>query len=172
MSPYIQGIQVIYTDGLNPPAGYVQEEDKKMEDADINKGHGGKYVWIVPVWTDEKSKAVVGFKVVRRQVADQFSWTNKNLAEAAGGDLRYLVPEMPGGSEEKDLPLLSLWLKREGHLTQWTSTGESGLGGISKQALVDGEYHGKSGDINAGRGGDYLYLCYKLDYDNPIEYTD
>lgn len=40
-------MQVIYTDGLNPPAGYVQEEDKKMEDADINKGHGGKCIYRV-----------------------------------------------------------------------------------------------------------------------------
>jgi len=144
----------------------VQEEGGKVEDADINKGHGGKYVWIVPLYTDDKAKAAIGFNFVKRTAEDQFSWTNRDLAEGAGGNYRYLVPERQRDDHSEDgFPILSLSLKREGTLTQWMQTGEDGLiGGKFKQAVIDGEYRGHSGDINAGRGGDYLFLCYTVDY--------
>lgn len=61
-----------------------------------------------------------------------------------------------------------MWLKRDGKMGNWTTGEDSFFGGLIKPAVWD-EFHGKSEDINVGRGKDNLFLCSKLDYNNPID---
>lgn len=51
--PLIKDIKVVYTgQSIERPQDVIT--DTFGGSPDVNKGHGGKYVWLVPVWTSSK----------------------------------------------------------------------------------------------------------------------
>ncbi len=95
---------------------------------DINKGYGGDYVWLRPIYTYKSSEAVNYFHV--EIYNHQRYETIGDLARGAGGAYRYLVPSNSGcGDKIRDV---------------WLSDLQNGRG-FTK-------------DINKGRGGRYLFL--------------
>jgi len=77
---YISGLHVTYTWGdANVPQGHLAE--------DINKGFGGAYVWLEPIYTDNADEAASGFHFWHQSTKDE---DYDDLAKGAGGDWRYI----------------------------------------------------------------------------------
>jgi len=96
---------------------------------DINKGYGGDYVWLRPIYTYNSSEGANSFHV---EIYDHKHYDKiEDLARGAGGAYRYLVPSHSGNCCDK---IRDVWL----------SDFQNGRG-FTK-------------DINEGRGGRYLYL--------------
>merc|ERR1712141_621752 len=53
---YVHDFDVHYG-GSSPPYRYLNQ--------DINKGFGGEYVWIKPIWTSSRGRAASGFVFVK-----------------------------------------------------------------------------------------------------------
>ncbi|CAG2165231.1 unnamed protein product [Oppiella nova] len=100
---------------------------------DINKGFKGEYVWLRPEYTTNKRKAATGFHIMisGERLYDANDVHHRDLAIGAGGQYRYLIAEYNGPNK-----ITTVWLSED------------------KQGC------GSTGDINAGRGGRYLYLCW------------
>ncbi|KAF4984517.1 hypothetical protein FZEAL_313 [Fusarium zealandicum] len=110
------------------------------QSADINKGFGGKYVWLTVhrasnarlmadnIWIDIRGSSIDN--------------RNDDLASGAGGDYRYLQwsNNMAASHFVTDVGL-------------WRSD--------DSQDDPPNGWHHKSADINRGRGGDYLYLVWR-----------
>lgn len=135
-----KGAQVIYRDTEADDAAddlpwYVTEETSKS--ANINHGFGGRHVYIKPILTANALEAATGFDLaIRDQPYEGPNARIKDLAKGAGGKYRYLVPKREPGKT----PIRQLWL--------WRADG--------RQAPRLGWE--MTGDINKGRGGDYLLL--------------
>ncbi len=96
---------------------------------DINKGFGGDYVWLRPIYTYNSSEAANCFHV---EIYDHQRYHSMgDLARGSGGAYRYLVQANSGNCSDK---IRDVWL----------SDFQNGRG-FTK-------------DINEGRGGRYLYL--------------
>ncbi|KAA8651011.1 hypothetical protein EYZ11_010971 [Aspergillus tanneri] len=110
--------------------------------ADVNKGFGGKYVWLVPVWTNKVSEACsnVGI-VIQKDVVEG----HDDLAAGAGGKFRFLFPQVQDNNSNK---ITDIQLYRSSD-------------GLTADALSKMGFQGMSDDINKGRKGDYLYLLWK-----------
>ena len=77
-------MQVVYGDHIDQkPNGAIRESTG--QDPDINKGHKGKFVWIVPTWTDDPNGALNGFEVI---ITDNEIPGLQDLAKGAGGKFR------------------------------------------------------------------------------------
>ena len=98
-----------------------------------------RYVWIVPVYTEDVSNAVTGFDVV---IQSQQNPDLDDLAKGAGGDYRYLLTRIDA---EEDRKVTQLILFRS----------DSALDGVPIG------WDGITADINKGRGKTYLYLVWK-----------
>ncbi|PWY72994.1 hypothetical protein BO70DRAFT_399068 [Aspergillus heteromorphus CBS 117.55] len=108
---------------------------------DINAGQGGDYVWLSPKWQSNESNAVSNVRIIIQANADS---SYKDLAHGAGGDYRYLRLERDGDKKITEIRLL----RRKDSVDFGTV-----------QSLGFDAY---STDINKGRGGDFLYLVWKL----------
>ncbi|KAI0739512.1 hypothetical protein C8Q80DRAFT_1357391 [Daedaleopsis nitida] len=106
---------------------------------DINYQFGGKYVWLVPQYTENASQGVTGFEIVIQGSADG---SMQDLAKGAGGDYRYLLIKTDVTQERK---VTQVTLLRQ----------DSALSG------VPAGWDGATIDINKGRGKTYLYLLWK-----------
>lgn len=71
-----------------------------------------------------------------------------DLAKDAGGDFRYLIPQVEVHLEDK-IQKLALYRKSNNE------------GPVKMSDIKDRGYTNYSTDINAGRGGDYLHLIWK-----------
>ncbi|KAK4224894.1 hypothetical protein QBC38DRAFT_531944 [Podospora fimiseda] len=147
---FIKSLDVVYGDlESHSPGEYIREISGKP--ADINKGHKGKYVWLVPVWTFEAKEAATGFEI-RIQEKGMAGW--KDLAKDAGGDYRYVAVVRDEYNPQK---IVEAKLIRNGDQIL-----------AEKQVEMLGKKLGSKGwvggvrDINEGRGGDWLYLAYRL----------
>ncbi|KAK3318736.1 hypothetical protein B0H66DRAFT_622840 [Apodospora peruviana] len=100
--------------------------------ADTNCGHKGHYVWMVPEWTYNRDEAATSFDI---QIGAE-SPNMKDLAKGAGGAFRYVHTAHDGYNPERVVD------------ARLIRTGPPLIGG--------------SRDINQGRGGDFLYLAYKV----------
>ncbi|RPB15122.1 hypothetical protein P167DRAFT_483145, partial [Morchella conica CCBAS932] len=119
------------------PSNRIREINGQTED--INHGFGGKYVWLVPGYGTTATTAATDFEIVVQNTPNK---GKDNLAEGAGGKARYLIVG-------KD-PLAP---ERVTHVA-FPKTIESVKG-------VPVGYSGMTIDIHNGRGGDFLYLCWK-----------
>lgn len=99
---------------------------------------GDRYVWLVPVYTYNAAEAAVRFDLSIQEKAHS-GWPD--LAKGAGGSYRYLRAAADPGNPDK---ITKLILKRSG----------------SEVKSFDAAYSGHTGDINRGRGLDYLYLLW------------
>ncbi|KAI3322313.1 hypothetical protein HD806DRAFT_536151 [Xylariaceae sp. AK1471] len=141
---YISGIKVVY--GENAPSDRISEINKGVPD--INHNFGGEYVWLVPEWTEDRDKAVTYFDVL---ITGSSQASKSDLAKGASGKYRYLVPQADVHIEKK-LKRLALYRKSNSE------------GPVHGSDIKDRGYTDFSTDINAGRGGDYLYLIWEAGY--------
>ncbi|PLB44202.1 hypothetical protein P170DRAFT_392296 [Aspergillus steynii IBT 23096] len=110
--------------------------------ADVNKGYGGDYVWLVPVWTTQVEDAASNVQVVIQESEEE---GHDDLASGAGGDYRYLLPQ-PQENNSNKITDVQLYRSEDS---------------LSSDALGDMGFQGMSSDINKDRDGDYLYLLWK-----------
>ncbi|KAK4466129.1 hypothetical protein QBC42DRAFT_330831 [Cladorrhinum samala] len=119
--------------------------------ADINKGHKGKYVWLIPEYTFDTSQAATGFEI---RIQGNAMSGLMDLAKDAGGDYRYAFVDH---DQYKDQKVTDARLIRSG--SQLSAAQQVEM--IKNQGLGNG-WVGGVRDINENRGGDYLYLAYRL----------
>jgi len=137
----LKDIQVVYTSqSIDMPDEVITDTDGGSPD--INKGYKGKYVWLVPVWTYKIEEIVTSVHVViQNEKNDKY----QDLAAGTGGDYRYLKMIRSSTS--------STAIKRVGLLMGTTNI------------YAERNKHGWDGcteDINAGRQGGYLYVCWNI----------
>ncbi|KAK4210224.1 hypothetical protein QBC37DRAFT_292952 [Rhypophila decipiens] len=132
---FFTSFEVCYND--DAPPGCINEINGQS--ADINKGFGGSYVWLIPhrapkptwmvdnLWTDIRGDDDPGAK---------------DHAKGAGGDYRYFKwsNNMNATHYVTDVAL-------------WRSD--------DRQDNPPSGWDHKTDDINRGRGGDYLYLVWR-----------
>ena len=114
-----------------------------------------RFVWLVPVYTQDKRKACSGFKLIieTEPDTDTAKW-HKNLAKGTmTGTFRYLVPTYPENSGFKLFSATSERVRKVVLIREHLNGQEDG-----------GFWDGRTGDINEGRLGlgDYLYLAWSL----------
>lgn len=138
--PLIKDIQVVYTQqSIDRPQNLITETSGGSPD--INNGFGGKYVWLVPIWTSSKDESVTNIHFVKQEDHND---AYKDLAAGTGGEYRYL-------KMMKD--------------TSHTRIKRVGLLRSPKSKYIFGDRH-KYGwdectdDINSDRKGDWLHLCW------------
>lgn len=110
--------------------------------ADVNKGFGGDYVWLVPVWTTQVDEAASNVQVVMQKSEED---DRDDLASGAGGKYRYLFPQVQDNNSDK-ITDVQLYRSEDS---------------LDSDALADMGFQGMSSDINEDRDGDYLYLLWK-----------
>ncbi|KAI0696248.1 hypothetical protein BC835DRAFT_1543701 [Cytidiella melzeri] len=134
---FVKDIEVHYGDHpSDAPANRVLEFSGGNDD--INDGYGGKYVWIVPIFTFNAAEAATRFDLFIQKDAHS-GWFD--LAKGAGGDYRYLEAVADANNS---LKLTELKLYRSNN-----AVGSFPL-----------PYIGHTGDINANRKKTYLYLIW------------
>jgi hypothetical protein len=101
-----------------------------------------RYVWLVPEYTRDPSQAASVFDFVTQSNGNT---KYLDLAKGAGGDFRYFIPVYNVREKAK---IVECALLRTGSGTSVEQIRQMGWAGIS-------------GDINRGRGGDFLYLIWK-----------
>jgi hypothetical protein len=103
------------------------------------------FIWLVPSWEPTGDNAVTSYNIMLQDHPDE---RYKDLAKGAGGAFRYLIPIVSPESGDKivDIKLLRSEKPVKNPPYGWDNI---------------------TIDINAGRGGDYLYLIYKTEIENP-----
>jgi len=99
---------------------------------DINQGFGSAYVWLRPVLTTDQSEAASGFEFLRQRNP---AIGFQDLARGAKGDYRYIKALTEGGAA-----VTKVWLQEAHPADEDTCTI----------------------NLNTGRGGRNLYLCWAL----------
>ena len=127
---YVSGIDVITQDLREAPTGYLEE--------DVNKGFGGKYVYIKPIFTKDKSTASSGFNLVITD-SENNNPVAKDVSKGAGdlgaGQFRYIIPRYDDNVHKvKEIKLVE---------------------------SLNNDFNSCTQDINKGRGGRELYLCWR-----------
>ncbi|KAL4985164.1 hypothetical protein BDW68DRAFT_165635 [Aspergillus falconensis] len=136
---YLQSIDVRYgEDPSSEPSDAIRTVDGA--NADINAGFGGDFVWLLPRYSSDAANAVSNIRVIVQGNPDS---GYVDLAKGAGGDYRYLRLERDGGNKIMEVRLL-----RRNDEADFAAVRALGFDGLS-------------GDINEGRGGDYLYVVWK-----------
>ncbi|KAG6848067.1 hypothetical protein H0H93_003670 [Arthromyces matolae] len=143
---FIKGIKVVYTD-RETQAPSTRIRDMNGGSDDINHGQAGKYVWLVAETTTIAADAVTHIDLVITGSEDK---RYDDLAKGAKGKYRYLIPTRQYGD--------SVFMTG---LRLYRSQSEIFHGGIDL-------YSRFTDDINAGRGGDYLYLIWKKERAYPV----
>ncbi|KAK7032625.1 hypothetical protein VNI00_012888 [Paramarasmius palmivorus] len=134
--PYINDFDVYYTNQeAQQPPNAIPEFNGASND--INKGFGGEFVYLIPSYTDDASKAATSFKIVIQGTTDPL---RKDMAKGAGGDYRYVIPVQGPQAKVTEAQLI-----RSESALQHPPSGYSGI----------------TSDINKGRQGDFLYIIWK-----------
>ncbi|KAF1993716.1 hypothetical protein P154DRAFT_527585 [Amniculicola lignicola CBS 123094] len=140
---YVRDIVVIcmdHEDDVSPdlPTKCTEISGKS---SDINKGFGGKYVYIRPLLTMDRSKAISSLSIFRPKTEDK---ARVNLATGAKGGFRYVNVYRDANLR----PVTRLLLLRSD----------------KKVTQLPNGFNEISTDINEGRGGDFLHLVWNLEY--------
>ncbi|KAG6913594.1 hypothetical protein DXG01_005697 [Tephrocybe rancida] len=140
--------QVVYGDReTDMPPNRVRDMSGQRDD--LNLGMGGKYVWLVPEYTNKVSEALTIFDFA---ITDKADSRYKDLAAGAGGKFRYLLPARHDAN--KDMFVTELTLVR---------ANKDVSADLSATNMVwKGLPQGHTIDMNEGRGGTYLYLVWQL----------
>ncbi|KAJ6078371.1 hypothetical protein N7467_008124 [Penicillium canescens] len=120
------------------PGNHIATVDRNS--ADINKGFGGKFVWIIATFNSNQDRAISTVQIQIQDKQDENRW---DLSAGAGGNYRYLHPLKEGTAKITEIKLL-----RRSEKVEWATVKDLG-------------FQGWSGDINQGRGGDFLHLVWK-----------
>jgi len=113
--------------------------------SDVNYGYDGKRAYLVPEYTDDPDKACIGFEAV---VTDTEAPLLNSLAGGGRGRFRYLIPVRDNGSNKKVVEVGLMRLK--------SSSGSS-------EVALEQKFDAMTRDLNKQRGGDWLYVVYKLE---------
>ncbi|KAI9798907.1 MAG: hypothetical protein M1833_004410 [Piccolia ochrophora] len=113
---------------------------------DINKGFGGKYVWLIPNYS---SSNINGAITIFYEVIPGGANTTPDLAKGAGGTFRYLKWQGQAYCPGDDFWFCP-YVKE---VKLWRN-------GSPKSSPPSG-YDAMTTDINEARGGDYLYVVWK-----------
>ncbi|GLI77125.1 hypothetical protein PoHVEF18_005410 [Penicillium ochrochloron] len=108
--------------------------------ADINGGFGGKFIWLVAEFHNNKSSAISNIRI---DYEDKEDPGRQDLGSGTGGKFRYLAWRTDGEKKITDVQLL-----RRQSPVSWDT-----LRGLGFEGMTD--------DINAGRGGDFLHIVWK-----------
>jgi Endonuclease/Exonuclease/phosphatase family len=112
---------------------------------DINRHFGGETTVLLASWTSDERAAATGFRVVvQKKRGSEFEDAVDMAKGAKGREHRFLVAERDLSSD-RVVTDVALWRTRS----------------ASSDPVERGGYHGKTADINRGRKGDYLYICWK-----------
>lgn len=137
---FLRGLTVHYEDKHVNYNDFVQlhghEFDRNNNFNDINKGFGGKFVYLKPEWTTNGQDAVDNVQII---IQGSSLPGFDDLAKGAGGDFRYALTQNRGATEK--ISEIVLW---EGELFS-TPVG----------------WNARTIDINRGRGGRFLYLVWR-----------
>ena len=106
--------------------------------ADVNKGMGGKYTYVIKVMTTNPAEAATSFVFFNQNTPLPKEYYGDDYAEGAGGDYRYIKKSFD--REKSPIRWDNLKLCRGSVPHGWGSTT----------------------DLNKGRGGDDLYLIWKI----------
>ena len=139
---FVKDIRVIVLDSPNPPVDIIKEVDGWS--CDINKGFGGKYVYLQAIRTSDRTDAITDIRLVKVNVPLHNSNYRGDLAIGAGGDYRYL--EIVKNTTQPPIRSIALWR---------TSKNPK-----NSHPVKNSHWTHASTDLNVGRGGDYLYLCW------------
>ncbi|KAH8149536.1 uncharacterized protein LAJ45_06164 [Morchella importuna] len=120
---YISSVEVVYGDG-----------SEAIDKQDINKGFGGEYVYLVPRYTTDRSKAASGFSVHTSFIED----LEANDISKGDGSTLYRYIHTHYYLNNSDMRVVSSVHLRE-------------------EEMGDGN----TGNLNKDRGGRFLYLCWK-----------
>ncbi|KAI1390597.1 uncharacterized protein F4822DRAFT_426445 [Hypoxylon trugodes] len=105
-----------------------------VDGEDINKGFGGEYVYLRPHYTSNRDEAACGFSLYTTYVEDLCA---TSISKGDGRDLHRYINVYHKLDNEKTRVVRSVYLR------------EKKMG----DAQTD--------DLNRGRKGRYLYLCWK-----------
>ncbi|KAI9799461.1 MAG: hypothetical protein M1833_003983 [Piccolia ochrophora] len=135
---YLTGFRTVYGDRENErPSDVIGALNGAS--TDMNKGFGGKYVWLVPTWSNDfsagASELMYHFTKDFRD-GRGFNWGNtEDLAKGAGGSWRYIYWYATVGESITDVAI-------------WRTS--------SLQSKPPSGWARKTLDINEARGGDYF----------------
>lgn len=109
------------------------------------------YVWLVPEYTTDTREAV---NIIDFVIQGDSNPHYSDLARGAGGSWRYLIPRRVGSLGTPNAFITHFALLRSG---TWATLGpETGFVGTTR-------------DINADRGGDFLFLVWKAQTASPVD---
>ncbi|RAK74436.1 uncharacterized protein BO72DRAFT_479482 [Aspergillus fijiensis CBS 313.89] len=138
MSRFVNSLTVDDRDDRDIPPTCIQIIDGN--NPDINAGFGGKFVYIVVGHTSKPEFALTDIQIL---VQEDENKDYHDLAKGAGGAYRYIHTLQGTGA-----PIVDVKLLRRAEKVELSTV----------QALG---YSHMTGDINAGRGGDYLHIIWK-----------
>jgi hypothetical protein len=133
---YLKHISVTYRDSQTYDSSFLKEETGQSND--INEGHGGKYVYLVPETTDNPDEALTDLSI---WITDSVDNTRDDVSKGAGGQYRYIIETR--NNDPNKILASSLTLRR------------------SSGSLDPKPSYRQTIDINKGRGKDYLYLSFQ-----------
>ncbi|KXH31160.1 hypothetical protein CSAL01_08635 [Colletotrichum salicis] len=135
----IEASPVIYTDDDSKPQHTLSEYEGGSPD--INKGFGGKFVWL-RIRHATKPEEMVNH-IWRDYLDEPLAGRDDDLSKGAGGLYRYLQWSHDMRAKYF-VSSVMVWRPKE------------------EQNSPPAGWAGKTDDINKGRGGNYLYLIWKV----------
>lgn len=147
MCHYLQSIDVEYHGSSVYSREFMHvlghEDDKSDNLHDINKGFGGKYVYLVPRWSSDRHCAADTIEVHIEEHDPEWARHRglHDVAKGAGGSYRFVVPQNYNNACK--ITEVALW---------------SGSHALERAPDCWTDF---TSDINRGRGGRYLHVVYK-----------
>ncbi|KAK1216097.1 hypothetical protein PQX77_021275 [Marasmius sp. AFHP31] len=143
---FIESLQVTYG-GNEPDAPAERIREWYNLSDDTNFGMGGKYVWLMPKYTTDTTRAATSFEIRIQGHPDS---RYNDLAAGGGGDYRYAVTIHDQRTIAK---VTNLILFRDNNRLSSDA--------ICRQVGPSNLWFGANRDINENRGGTYLWLVWK-----------
>ncbi|KAF8956989.1 hypothetical protein BDZ97DRAFT_137590 [Flammula alnicola] len=181
--PYIQKLNVVYGDDEKQQPHDAIECFSTTEgnpSRDVNNGMGGKHVWLVPVWTEDKNLAAEGFQFVDTRInrlalvrewkddprpdSDEQERKFPNLKEGCNPNTRAYIRLFPIDPEFPKGKVIKAYLFRSSEsVLSHTLAEVINSQNPENRLLSTWGLAGATTDINRQRGGGYLYLGWNTD---------
>ncbi|KAJ8508209.1 hypothetical protein ONZ45_g9488 [Pleurotus djamor] len=145
MADFVKDIKVVLQDSWQPPNDCLRDLSE-IGEHEVNRGFGGKYVYLIPVFTNSSNDAGT---YVELEIDDSSKEGQVDLAAGAGGKYRYLSVIR---NREDNKKITSMALYRKSH----------DAGPMKEQEANQLGYDRISEDLNKDRGGDYLHVIYTV----------
>ena len=149
---YIGDLKLISTDSGETP---VPAPGYQLIPVDLNKGAGGKYIYLTYKRTDNLIEAITSISVVAGDTANYHiqgghTKLTQDLSEGAGG--MYIYITYIKGGENGYPPLVGLNV----------------IFGNSRDIYPPDYWVRDNQNCNEGSGGDYIYICYILKKEEQV----